>query len=80
MQTAGDLVGRGVKLAAGVQLGQHHLHCRIIWPLGKASCPRECPAVVDHGDRIVHVNHDIDLLGVARQSLVTELSTTSYTR
>jgi hypothetical protein len=33
VQAAGDLVGGGVELAAGVQLGEHHLHGRHLSPL-----------------------------------------------
>ena len=43
MQAAGDLVGGGVELAAGMELGEHHLHGRHHLAVGReASCPPEC--------------------------------------
>ncbi len=71
MKAAGDFVGGGVELAAGVQLGEHDLHGghalavrRVHHVHGNAA------AVVDHGDGVVHVDHDIDFLGVAGKRFV----------
>ena len=71
VQPAGNLIGRRVELAAGVQLGQHHLHRRHLLAVGQIHhVHRNAAPVVDHGDRVVHVDHDVDLFGVPGQRLV----------
>jgi hypothetical protein len=63
VQAAGDLVGGGVELAAGVQLGQHHLHGRHLLAVGQIHHVHgNAAAVVDHGDGVVDVDGDIDFL------------------
>jgi hypothetical protein len=71
VQAAGDLVGGGVELAAGVELGQHHLHGRHLLAVGQRHhVHRNAAAVVDHGDGVVHVDDDVDLFAIAGQRLV----------
>ena len=71
VQTAGDFVGGGVELAAGMELGQHHLHGRHHLAVGQRHhVHRNAAAVIDHGDGVVHVDDDIDLFAVAGQRLV----------
>lgn len=71
VQTSGDLVVRGIELAAGVQHRQHDLHGRH----GLAGGQRlvvdgDAAAVVDDRDGVVDVDRDIDACGMARQCLV----------
>ena len=78
VQTARDLVRRGVELAARVEFGQHHLHRRHHLAVGQGHhVHRDAAPVVDHRDRVVHVDDDVDLLGIAGKASSTELSTTS---
>ena len=71
MQAAGDFVGGGVELAAGVQLGEHHLHGGHPLAVGQIHhVDGNAAAVVDDGDGVVDVDDDVDLLGVAGESLV----------
>ncbi len=71
METAGDFVGGGVELAAGMELGQHHLDGRHPLAVGQIHHVHgNAAAVVDHGNRIVDVDDDFNSLGVAGQSLV----------
>ena len=68
VQTAGDLVGVVVELAAGVQHGQDDLGRR--FALGGVHVGRDAAAVVDNGHRAVGVDGDADLVAVAGQGLV----------
>src|ERR1039458_10347072 len=71
VQAAGDLVRRGVELAAGVQLGQHHLNRRHLFAVGQClHVYGDAAAVVDDGNGVVHVDDDVDLLAIAGQRLV----------
>jgi hypothetical protein len=71
MQAAGDLVGGGVEFAAGMELGEHHLHGRHHLAVGeKHHVHRDAAAVIDHGDRVVDVDDDLDFFAVAGQRLV----------
>ncbi len=71
VQAAGDFVGGRVELAAGVQLGEHHLHGGHPLAAGQVHHVHgNAAAVVDHGDGVVDVDDDIDLFGVAGKSLV----------
>ena len=68
MQAAGDFVAVRIELAAGVQLGHHHL--------GRGDAffvvhiHRNTASVIDHGDGIVDVNGDVDLGAITRQGFV----------
>ena len=68
MQPAGNLVRFAVEFAASVQHCHYHFRRRALFRLvhvhGNAS------AVVHHGDRVVGVHSDVDLLGKARQRFV----------
>ncbi len=68
VKAAGDLVALGVELAAGMQLGHHHFGCRDALLLMHVH--RDPAAVVDHGDRVVDVDGDVDLGAVACQGLI----------
>ena len=59
VQSAGDFVAVGIELAAGVQLGHDDLGRRDAFLL--VHVHRNAAAVVDHGDRIVVVDGDVDL-------------------
>src|ERR1035441_6482866 len=66
VQAAGDLIGGGVEFAASVEDGQHHLHGGHLLAAGqRLHIDRNTAAIVDDGDRIVHVDDDVDLGGVA---------------
>jgi hypothetical protein len=63
VQAAGDFVGGSVELAAGVQLGEHHLHGRHLLAVGQVHhVDGDAAAVVDHGDGVVDVDGDVDFL------------------
>ena len=71
VQSAGDLVVRGVELAARVKLGQHHLHCGHHLPVAhRHHVHRNAATVIDHRDRVVDVNRDVNLLRIAGQRFV----------
>ena len=71
MQAAGDLVGGGVEFAAGVELGEHHLHGRHHLSIGERhQVNGNAAAVIGHGNRVVHVNDDVDLFAITGQGFV----------
>ena len=71
MQTAGYFIRGGVEFAAGVQLGKHHLARRDTFAAGKGHFVHgNAAAVVDDGDRIVHMDGDFDAGGVAVHGFV----------
>ena len=69
VQAAGDLVAAAVaELAAGVQHGQDDLGRRALLLLHHVD--RDAAAVVGHGDAVVRVDDDLDLVGLAGERLV----------
>ncbi len=71
VQAAGNLVGRGVELAAGMELGEHHLHGRHHLAVAHGhQVHRDAAPVIDHRDGVVHVNDYVDFLAIAGQGLV----------
>ena len=70
VQSAGNFVGRGIELAAGVQLGHHHLRRRNFFAVDVHVVHRNAAAVVDHRDGVVEVNGDVDFVGVTGQRFV----------
>src|SRR3977135_1375298 len=70
VQAAGDLVRVLVELAAGVQLGHHDLGGRALQLVVFLDVGRYAAAVVDDRDRIVGVDHDLDIASVSRTRLV----------
>ena len=69
VQAAGDLVAAAVaELAAGVQHGQDDLGRRALLLLHHVH--RDAAAVVGHGDAVVRVDDDLDLVGLAGERLV----------
>ena len=69
MQAAGHLVAAALaELAAGVQDGQHDLGGRALLLLHHVD--RDAAAVVDHGDAVIRVDDDLDLVGLAGECLV----------
>ncbi|RPK47495.1 hypothetical protein EES39_11520 [Streptomyces sp. ADI92-24] len=68
VQTAGDGIAAAAELAAGVQHRQYDLDGRLA--LRRHDVDRDAPAVVDHPDRAVGEDRDIDRVGVAGQRLV----------
>ena len=71
VQAAGDFVGGGIELAAGMELGEHHLHGGHLLAVGQRHhVDGNAAAVVDDGDRVVDVDDDIDFLGVAGEGFV----------
>ena len=51
MQAAGDLVGGGIELAAGVQLGEDDLHGGHLLAVGEIHhVDGNAAAIVDHGN------------------------------
>ena len=57
VQAAGNLVAAVVELAAGVQHRQRDFGCRLA---ALVHVGRNAAAVVDHADRVVEVNRDVD--------------------
>ena len=70
VQAAGDLVGVGVELAAGVQLGHDDLGGRALELVVVLDAGRDAAAVVQHRDRVVGMDGDHDLVAEAGQRLV----------
>ena len=71
MQSAGDFVGGRVEFAAGMKLGEHYLHRGHHLSVANGHHVHGNPAaVIDHGDGVVNVDHDVNFFGVAGQSLV----------
>ena len=70
MQAAGHLVAVVVELAARVQLGHHDLGRRALPLVVVLDVGRDAAAVVDHRDRVVGVDHDLDVVAEARERLV----------
>ena len=68
MQTARDLVGRVLELAAGVQDGQHHFGRRLAGLLVRVD--GNAAAVVADRHRAVGVQDDLDRIALAGQRLV----------
>src|SRR5215470_10972515 len=70
VQTAGNFVGGGIKLAAGVQLGHHHLRSGNFFAVNVHGIDGNAAAVIDDRNRIVDVDGSVDSVGVAGQRLV----------
>ena len=68
VQAGGDRVGVVVELAAGVQHREHHLGRGAL--LGRVHLGGDAAAVVDHADRVVDVDGDVDVLAVPGERLV----------
>ena len=68
MQTAGDFVSIRIKLAAGVEFGQHNLSGRNAF-FGM-HINRNATAVIDDGDGVIDVDGDTDFGAIARQRFV----------
>src|SRR6185436_16143260 len=69
VQSARHLVAAAVaELAAGVEHGEDHLEGRPALLLHRRN--RDAATVVDDGDRVVGMDRDVDLRGVAGQGLV----------
>ena len=69
VQAAGDLVAAALaELAAGMQRRQHDLGRRAL--LLRVLVDRDPASVVDHGDRVVGMDRDLDLVAVAGERLV----------
>ncbi len=70
VQSAGNFVRVAVEFSAGVQRGHHHLRGGNFFAVDVHRVDGNAAAVVDHGDGIVDVNGDFDLVGVTRERLV----------
>jgi hypothetical protein len=70
VQSAGNLVRVLVELAAGVQLGHDDLGGGALEVVVLLDVGRDAAAVVHHRDGVVGVDHDLDVVAVARQRLV----------
>ncbi len=70
VQSAGNFVGRGIELSAGVQHGHHDLRGGNLLAVNVHVIDRNAAAVVDHGDRVVEVDGDFDFVGEAGERFV----------
>ncbi len=71
VQTARDLVGRGIKLAAGMQNGEHDLNGRHLLAIGQSlHIDRDATAIVNNGHRVVDMDDDVNPRRVTGQRLV----------
>ena len=68
VEAAGDLVGPGVELAAGVQPGHDHLHRRQVF--AGVQVHGNAPAVVFHRDAVVRMDLDRDFVAIPAHGLV----------
>ena len=64
VQSTGNFIGRRIKLAAGMQLGHHHLGCGNLFAVQVHRVHGNAAAVVDHGDRVVDVDGGFNLVGI----------------
>jgi hypothetical protein len=67
VQAAGDLVGRVLELAAGMQHCEHDLGGRLA---ALVPIDRNPAAVIDDRDRVVDVDRDVDLIAEPGQRFV----------
>ena len=70
VQSARNFVGRCIELSAGVQFGQHHLRGRNFFAVDVHRVHGNAAAVVDHGDGVVQMDGDFDLVGVTGERFV----------
>ena len=70
VQAAGNFVGRGVELAAGVQHGHDDLGRRQPLAIHIHFVDWNAAAVVDHGDGVIDEDRYIDTVGKARQRFI----------
>ena len=71
VETAGDLVVGGIELAAGVELGEHHLDGRHLLAVGQGHhVDGNAATIVDDGDGVVDVDDDFDFFGITGQGFV----------
>ena len=70
VETARDLVVRGVELSARMQNRQHHLHRRHRHAVDRFVIHRNAAPVIHHRDRVVHMDRHIDPRRIPRQRLV----------
>ena len=70
VQSAGNLVGGAVELAAGMQDCHHYLGCRYALAVQVHLVDRNASAIVDDGDGVVEADGDVDAIGKSRQRLV----------
>src|SRR5439155_14166467 len=68
VQTTGNGVALLVELAARVQHGEHHFDGGLLLRL--VNVDGNAAAIVDHGDGVVDVDGDFDVLAVAREGFV----------
>jgi hypothetical protein len=65
VQASGNFVGVAVELAAGVQRGHHDLRGGNFFAVDVHVIDGDAASVVDYGDRVVEMDGDFDLVGVA---------------
>ncbi len=70
VQASRNFVGVAVELAAGVQRGHDDLRGGNFFAVDIHVVDRNAASVVDHGDGIVKVNGDFDLVGVSGERFV----------
>ena len=70
VQTPGDLVRVLVELAPGVQLGHHDLGGGALEIVVVLDVGRYAAAVVDHRDRVVGMDHDLDVVAMPGKGFV----------
>src|SRR5262249_3352285 len=70
VQSAGDLVGRCVEFAAGVELGQNDLSGCDFLSVNDHVVHWDAASVVDHRDRVIDVDGNVDLSSKAGQGFV----------
>src|SRR5579872_7480908 len=71
VQAARNLVGGGIELAASMELGEHDFDRGHLLAVGQSLHVRwNAAPVVDHRNRVVHMDDDVDLLGVAGEGFV----------
>ena len=68
VEAAGDLVGAGIELAAGVEAGHDHLHRGQVFP--GVQVHGNAPAVVFHGDAVIRMDGDLDVVAMPAHGLV----------
>jgi len=68
VEAAGNLIGAGIELAAGVEAGHDHLHRGQVF--ARVQVHGNAPAVVFYGDAVIRMDGDLDFVAMPAHGLV----------
>src|SRR5205823_7126102 len=70
VQSAGNFVSGSIEFSAGVQLGHDYLGGGNFFFVNHHVVHGDAAAVIDHGDGVINVDGDFDLVGEASQGFI----------